>query len=277
VPGLSRTPQSDPQDPAAKLRAAVLGSGSQGNCVVVESGEDRILLDAGFSCRQLEKRLRRVGVRPDSLRAIVLTHEHTDHCCGAEVLARRHDLPIYGTRGTLEGCRFRDPRSLRLVPIAAGVRFAAAGFEVEAFAVPHDAREPVGLVVEDSGSRRLALISDLGELLPPFAGCLRGVHVLVQETNHDVDMLRRGPYPWSLKQRVASGHGHLSNQQAADGVARLVGDELQWMVLYHLSRTNNLPALAADKIGEELERMGSSARLMVASQSEPSSWLEVST
>ena len=255
----------------------MLGSGSEGNAVVVESEEDRILLDAGFACRQLEKRLRRVGLSPGSLRAIVLTHEHSDHCRGAETFARRHDLPIYGTRGTLEGCRFREPRSLRLIPIAAGVPFPAAGFEVEAFAVPHDAREPVGLVVEDRSSHRLALVSDLGELSPPFARCLEGLHVLVQETNHDLDMLRRGPYPWSLKRRVAGGHGHLSNQQAADGVSRLVCDELQWMVLYHLSRTNNLPALAADKIGEELERTGSAARLMVACQSEPSSWLEVST
>ena len=245
---------------------------------IAASGKgDRILLDAGFSCRQLEKRLRRVGLEPGSLRAIVLTHEHADHCCGAETFARRHDLPIYGTRGTLEGCRFREPQSLRLVPIVPGVPFPAAGFEVEAFAVPHDARDPVGLVVEDSDNHRLALVSDLGELSPPFAACLEGVHVLVQETNHDVDMLRRGPYPWSLKQRVAGDHGHLSNQQAADGVARLVGDELQWMVLYHLSRTNNLPALAADKISEELERTGSAARLMVACQSEPTSWLEVST
>jgi phosphoribosyl 1,2-cyclic phosphodiesterase len=270
---LSSPPFSPPQEHG--LRAAVLGSGSGGNSLILESSSDRILLDAGFSCRELERRLRSVGVEPETLRAIVLTHEHRDHCRGAELLSRRWDLPIYGTRGTLEGCRFAQPRALRLVPFAIGLPFSVSGFRLEAFAVPHDAREPVGLVVEDGCNRRLGLITDLGSFPERLDRTLGRLSVLVQETNHDLDMLRSGPYPWALKKRVAGDKGHLSNDQAASGLARVLCDELQFVVLYHLSRTNNRPTLAEASIGEELHRNGSEARLLVAHQTEPSTWLEV--
>ena len=256
---------------------AVLGSGSAGNGVVLESGGDRILLDAGFSCREIERRLRLMGVEPETLEAIVLTHEHRDHCRGAELLARRRDLPIYASRGTLEGCRFGEPRALRLVPFVVGVPFTVSGFVLEAFPVPHDAREPVGFVVEDEGRRRVGLVSDLGSFPRRLASSLERLNVLVQETNHDLEMLRSGPYPWSLKKRVAGENGHLSNGQAAAGLAQVMCDELQFVVLYHLSRTNNRPSLAEASIGEELDRTGSQARLLVSRQSEPSTWLEVTT
>lgn len=257
------------------MRAAVLGSGSGGNSTVLEADENRVLLDAGFSCKEIERRLRTLGVRPSSLQAIILTHEHSDHCRGAEVLARRYDLPIYGTRGTLEGCRFSDPRALRLVPIVADCRFEVGSICVCPFAVPHDAREPVGLVVEASGSCRLGLVADLGSPSRSAMARLEGLDILIQETNHDLDMLRRGPYPWALKQRVAGDRGHLSNEQASEMIRAVVGDALRWVVLYHLSETNNLPALAAACVAEELDRVGSSAALLVAQQSEPSTWLEV--
>lgn len=272
---MSSPPIFPPHEPV--LRVAVLGSGSSGNSLLLESGSDRILLDAGFSCREMERRLRSVGVEPDGLQAIVLTHEHQDHCRGAELLARRYHLPIYASRGTLEGCRFSRPAELRLIPFAVGFPFTASGFVLEAFPVPHDAREPVGLVVEDAGHRRLGLVSDLGRFPRRLATPLARLNVLVQETNHDLDMLRSGPYPWSLKKRVAGENGHLSNDQAAAGLCDLLCDELEVVVLYHLSRTNNRPALAEASIGEELERNGSPARLLVTSQSEPSTWLEVST
>ncbi len=272
---LSSPPFSPPQERG--LRAAVLGSGSAGNSLVLESSGDRILLDAGFTCRELERRLRSLDVEPESLRAIVLTHEHRDHCRGAELLSRRWDLPIYGTRGTLEGCRFAQPRALRLIPFAVGVPFSASGFVLEAFPVPHDAREPVGLVVEDGCKRRLGLITDLGWFPDRLDRTLGRLNVLVQETNHDLDMLRSGPYPWALKKRVAGKNGHLSNDQAASGLARVLCDELQFVVLYHLSRTNNRPALAEASIGEELHRNGSQARLLLTRQTEPSTWLEVMT
>ena len=149
------------------------------------------------------------------------------------------------------------------------------GFRVEAFRVPHDAREPVGFVIEDRHGRRLGLLADLGSRSQLAWGRLRDLDCLVLETNHDLQMLRTGPYPWHLKERVASRHGHLSNHDAAAGLDDLVSDRLQTVVLYHLSRTNNLPALAAREIGEKLAAVGSPAEIVVTRQEEPSPWVEI--
>jgi phosphoribosyl 1,2-cyclic phosphodiesterase len=146
---------------------------------------------------------------------------------------------------------------------------------VEPFAIPHDAREPVGLAVEDSAGRRLGLAADLGSRSRLAWARLAGVDFLVLETNHDLGLLRSGPYPWVLKQRIAGSHGHLSNEDAADGVPELVSDRLQWVVLYHLSQTNNSPALAADAVGEALAREGCPARVALTEQDRPTPWLEI--
>jgi len=257
------------------MRAVVLGSGSGGNAVVVESGECRLLIDAGFSCRELETRMRRVGCDPKSLRALILTHEHIDHVRGAARFATKHQVPVYATSGTLNGQEVGLEAATRAQVIRSGEPFAAGGFAVEAFAIPHDAREPVGFVVEDRGGRRLGLAADLGTPSRLAWGRLLDLDLLILETNHDLDMLRSGPYPWALKQRVAGRHGHLSNRQAADGLAELLSDRLKWLVLYHLSRTNNLPALAAATICEELARAGARTTLSVSHQFEPTEWLEV--
>ncbi len=257
------------------MRAVVLGSGSQGNALVVESWGRRILIDAGFSCRELEKRLRAVGVRPGSLEALVVTHEHGDHSRGASRFARKHRLPVYATGGTHAETGLAAHPDLTAHTLHSGEVALAGCFLVEPFAVPHDAREPVGLVVEDPNGRRLGLVADLGCRSRLAWGRLRDLDLLVLETNHDLEMLRNGPYPWSLKQRVASRHGHLSNRDAADGIAELVGDRLRAVVLYHLSRTNNLPALAAAEVGEALAAAGSEAGLTVADQDRPTPWLEV--
>jgi phosphoribosyl 1,2-cyclic phosphodiesterase len=151
-----------------------------------------------------------------------------------------------------------------------------AGFVVEPFMIPHDASEPVGFVVEDPCGRRIGLVADLGCRTSLAWGRLRDLDLLILETNHDLDMLRNGPYPWSLKQRVAGRHGHLSNREAAEGLPELIGDRLRWVVLYHLSRTNNLPALAAAAVGETLDREGCSAQMAVSEQDHPTPWLEVS-
>ncbi len=257
-----------------RLRLAVLGSGSGGNALLVESGDQRLMIDAGFSSREIEKRMARVGVEPDGLQALILTHEHTDHARGAARFARRHRVPAYATAGTLEEVdlsRARVPvRTLR-----SGEPCAVGSFVVEPFGVPHDAREPVGLVVEDGHGRRVGLVADLGSRSRLAWGRLLELDILVLETNHDLEMLRNGPYPWPLKQRVASRHGHLSNREAAEGVRELSCDRLRWVVLYHLSRVNNLPVLAAAAVGEELARAGASAELCVSDQFEPTPWLGV--
>lgn len=257
------------------MRAIVLGSGSGGNAVLVESGGKRLLIDAGFSCREIENRLRGAGVEAASLSALLLTHEHEDHVRGARRLASRHRLPVYATAGTFAGGEPGAELCASGIRIRSGEPFEAAGFAVEPFAIPHDAREPVGFVVEDAAGRRLGLVADLGCPSRLAWGRLRDLDLLLLETNHDLDMLRSGPYPWVLKQRVAGRHGHLSNRQAADGLAELVGERLRHVVAYHLSRTNNLPVLAAAALGEELDRLGASCEVVLSEQSNPTSWLEV--
>jgi phosphoribosyl 1,2-cyclic phosphodiesterase len=258
------------------MRIAVLGSGSRGNAVLVESGGRRLLLDAGFSCREIEKRLAGLGVAASSLEALVITHEHQDHVRGADRLARRHALPVYATAGTLEETRGLTVQARKqCTTIESGRPLEVAGFEIEPFAIPHDAAEPVGFVVQAPDGCRLGLAGDIGSRSRLAWGRLVDLDVLVLETNHDLEMLRNGPYPWVLKQRVAGRHGHLSNRDAADGVPELLCDRLRRVVLYHLSQTNNLPALAAAEIGEVLDREGSLAEIAVTEQDRASSWIEV--
>jgi len=258
------------------MRIVVLGSGSRGNAVVVESGSRRLLLDAGFSCRRLEHRMKALGLDPASFDAVLLTHEHSDHVRGVERFSRRHSLPVYATEGTLAETPLGEEAARRAVVLRSGDRCEIGdGFEIEPFAIPHDAREPVGLVVEDSAGHRLGLVADLGSRSRLAWGRLRELDFLLLETNHDLEMLRSGPYPWVLKQRVASRHGHLSNHDAAEGLPELISDRLRWVVLYHLSQTNNTPALAADTLGETLDREGCAARVAVTDQDEPTPWLDL--
>ena len=256
------------------LRAAVLGSGSGGNSTIVESVDGCLLLDAGFSCRELERRLDLVGRSATDVDAVLLTHEHEDHSRGACRFARRHQVPVYGTRGTYRGPQLRElGRFAR--PMGPAVPLTAAGFRIEVFPVPHDAREPVGIVVESGGGYRLGLATDLGRRTAEAWRSLRDLDVLLLESNHDLDMLRTGPYPWRLKERVASARGHLSNEEAAAGLDELLSDRLSWVVLCHLSETNNSPAFAAAAVQPVLDRRGSSAKLVVAEQHRPGPWLEV--
>jgi len=243
--------------------------------VVVESGSFRLLIDAGFSCRELERRMRAVGVEPSTIQALLLTHEHEDHVRGADRFARKHALPVYLTTGTQLGTPLGDEVAVRVERIASGRPFEVGPFGIEAFDIPHDAREPVGFVLQDPAGRRLGLVADIGCRTQLAWARLAAVDLLLLETNHDLEMLRSGPYPWSLKQRVASRHGHLSNREAAEGLPELLHDRLRAVVLYHLSRTNNLPAIAAAEIGETLAREGSAAEVVISNQFEPTPWLEV--
>ncbi|HEX4961173.1 MAG TPA: MBL fold metallo-hydrolase [Thermoanaerobaculia bacterium] len=264
-----------PRRAGPPLRIGVLGSGSGGNAVVVESAGKRILIDAGFSCRELGRRMAVLGVDPKTISAVVLTHEHQDHCKGADGFARRYKVPVLATAGTLEGAGLREERMRSATLLRSGEPREVAGFVLEPFLIPHDAAEPVGFVVEDPCGRRLGLVADIGCRTSLAWGRLSDLDVLVLETNHDLDMLRNGPYPWTLKQRVAGRHGHLSNREAAEGLPELMGERLSWVALYHLSRTNNLPALAAAAIGEVLDREGCRARLAVTEQFHPTPWMEV--
>src|SRR5215203_496364 len=278
APGAEPVPEPvrcAPRLPGPPMRIGVLGSGSGGNAVVVESGPHRLLIDAGFSCKELVKRMARLDFDPATLGGLVLTHEHQDHRKGAQRFSRRFKLPVFGTAGTLDGAGLRGAAVPKAVEIRSGEPCEIAGFVVEPFLIPHDAAEPVGLVVQDPLGRRIGLVADVGCRTSLAWGRLCDLDVLILETNHDLDMLRNGPYPWSLKQRVAGRHGHLSNREAAEGLPELLCDRLRWVALYHLSRTNNLPALAAAAVGEALEREGCSARVAITEQDHPTQWLEV--
>ncbi|MEM8994318.1 MAG: hypothetical protein AAGF23_05945, partial [Acidobacteriota bacterium] len=153
--------------------------------------------------------------------------------------------------------------------------FEVAGFAVEPFSIPHDAREPVGFVVEDAAGNRIGVVADLGTRSQLAWGRLRDLDALIIETNHDLQMLRDGPYPWVLKQRVAGRHGHLSNKEAAEGLPELVSDRLEAVILYHLSRTNNEASIASEAVGASLEAEGCNARVLVTSQDQPTPWIEI--
>jgi phosphoribosyl 1,2-cyclic phosphodiesterase len=261
--------------PRPALRMVVLGSGSGGNAIVLEVGETRLLIDAGFSARELGRRMKGVGIDPASISALLLTHEHSDHCRGAARFARHHKLPVFATAGTLDGIELPEAVVANATTLRSGEVCELAGLRCEPFMLPHDAREPIGFVLEDSSGRRVGLVADCGTRSQLAWTRLRDLDVLILETNHDLEMLRSGPYPWPLKQRVAGRHGHLSNREAAEGLPELVNGRLQWVVLYHLSRTNNLPALAAAAVGEALDRSRCGARLVLSAQDFATPWLEV--
>lgn len=257
------------------MRFVVLGSGSRGNALAIESGGRRILVDAGFSCREMGRRLESLGSRLEDFEALLLTHEHSDHRRGADVMVRRYGLPVFATEGTLRGAALRPEAAALSEPLRSGEPFEVAGFRVEAFSLPHDAADPVGFVIEDSEGHRLGLAADLGCRTQLAWARLRDLDALILETNHDLHMLRTGPYPWALKQRVAGRYGHLSNAEAAEGLVDLLCDDLRTVVLYHLSQTNNLPALAAEAIGEKLDKEGCDAQVVVTQQQSPSDWIEL--
>jgi phosphoribosyl 1,2-cyclic phosphodiesterase len=256
------------------MRFCVLGSGSSGNAVVVESGGRSLLIDAGFSCRELERRMAAIGLDPATVAGIVLTHEHGDHVKGAPRFSRRFSVPVHATKGTLS--RLRLPSfAPEPVVLRAGRSLEMEPFRLEPFTVSHDAREPIGMVVESDAGHRLGLAADLGVRNHEAWSKLRDLDGIILESNHDLEMLMRGPYPWRLKQRIAGDRGHLSNADAAEGVTELVGDRLAWVVLYHLSKVNNQPAIAEETVGEALAKVGARAELHVSSQTVPLPWMEI--
>ena len=237
------------------MRVTVLASGSGGNVCVVESGATRVLVDAGLSGREIERRMKARGLSAESVAAIFVTHEHQDHCSGALSFSTRFGCPIYATAGTaeslgLEGDLFSP--YVRIEPGREG-RIGAIGFRT--YATPHDANESVAYAFE-ADDARLVVASDLGRADEDFVDFVRHATALLLEFNHDEDMLRDGPYTWPLKKRISGGWGHLSNRQSAEVVRRAVGPKLRRVVATHLSRTNNTPPLALATLADALERAG---------------------
>jgi len=238
------------------LELAVLGSGSSGNSALVCLGDTRILVDAGLSARQIGVRLEALGVDPDSLSAIVLTHEHGDHTRGIDVFCRKRPLPVYGTNHTCAMLRDDVKAEVTWRQFEAGAAFQLGGIEVETFSVPHDAVDPVGFVFRcEHGSA--GVLSDVGHVTRAVLDRLRGVNLLFAEANYDETMLQNDPKrPWATKQRIGNRHGHLSNDQTVELVRELAGDHLSRVVLGHLSSDCNTPELATALVTKALEENG---------------------
>jgi len=230
---------------------------------VVEGGGSRLLIDCGLTVRQLDTRMRAAGIEIGSVDAVCVSHEHVDHVRGLPVLLRRHRTPLFATEGTLVSIRDRLAATGRL---EAERELCVGGLTVLPVATSHDAAEPVGFVVAD-GATRVALVTDTGDVTPALLERLSGCHALFLEANHDPDMLRIGPYPWHLKQRIASSTGHLSNLQTRNALERLVHSRLEVVVGMHLSRENNAPELALAELARVLG--GSDVHVAVADQQRP--------
>jgi phosphoribosyl 1,2-cyclic phosphodiesterase len=287
------------------MRMTVLASGSKGNSTLVASSRTRILVDAGLSCRELMKRMQMANEDPAAIDALLITHEHQDHVQGVAVLARKLGVPVYFTQATHRAWmrwmmpqkrltyaawlalrqqppgveevekasveKAEDPCSLPGVEyFSAGSGFSIGDIVVTPFTIPHDAADPVGFVFEADGVR-MAIATDLGYMPPNVKMAIRNCDVLMLESNHDLEMLRDGPYPWSVKQRVMSRVGHLSNEATSDFLEKNYDGNASYVVLAHLSESNNLPELARVTAERALrDRMSLLAnKLLLAQQDGP--------
>ena len=253
---------------------APLGSGSAGNAYYFESDGTSILVDAGFGPRETKKRLEQVGRDIEKLHAIVLTHEHYDHMRGAEAIARKYGMPIYLTRGTLHALEF-DPVETKVVTFENNTTFSIGELNVHACRTIHDAADPACFVIEARDGTRVGLASDLGYVDDAVMKHLQGCDGLFFESNHDLDMLRMGTYPWSLKRRIMSRFGHLSNDDSMSAVQRMIGGDLKTLCLIHLSQKNNHEKIVRDMAARLLKQTGAQLELGIALQFEPTGVFEV--
>lgn len=234
----------------------VLGSGSAGNATYIETDETRLLVDAGFSARQIRKRLASIGRTPENLTAILITHEHSDHSQGVRLLSEKLGTPVYCNRLTREVLQSQCRHALAGGVFETGSSFEVGDVLVDTFSVPHDAEDPVGFLIRTE-SGNVGFLTDLGHATRLVVERVREAHVLLLEANHDVQMLQDDlRRPWSLKQRILSRHGHLSNEAAAATVEQIFSDQLRHLYLGHLSRDCNRPELARQTVTCKLERLG---------------------
>lgn len=260
------------------VSVTVLASGSKGNCTLVSSSSTRLLIDAGVSCREILRRLQLCGEDPCGVNAVLITHEHSDHVSGIRVLARKLKIPVYVTAGTYQAYQraTRDANGHRVVlerceHFCSGKGFQVGDISVIPFTIPHDAVDPVGFTFRADGIK-VGICTDLGYMPASVRDHLRGCHVLMIESNHDLELLRGGPYPWSVKQRVMSRVGHLSNDALADFLTTDYDGGAEFLILAHLSEQNNHPEIARMTAERALGGQRSlflQNRLMLAAQNEP--------
>jgi phosphoribosyl 1,2-cyclic phosphodiesterase len=237
------------------VHLTILGSGSAGNCAYLETGETRLLIDAGFSARQTRQRLAAIGRAPECLSGILITHEHSDHISGLTVLCAKLQIPLYCNRLTKESMEFQLGARFDCRIFETGGSFEVGDVTVDTFSIPHDASDPVGFLIHTAAGN-IGFLTDLGHATKLALERVRAANVLVLETNHDLKMLQDSSRPWSLKQRIAGRHGHLSNEDAAQVAQEIMSAELRHLYLGHLSRECNQPALALRVINERLKKIG---------------------
>ena len=255
----------------------VLASGSKGNCTLISSGGTRLLVDAGLSCRELLRRMALCGESPSGVDAILITHEHSDHVSGLHVLAKRLKIPVYMTGATHDAYRkcARDSsgnkiKLERLEVFRAGHAFEIGDVTVTPFTIPHDAADPVGYTFRSEGIK-VGVCTDLGYMPASVRHHIRGCQMLMIESNHDLELLRGGPYPWAVKQRVMSRVGHLSNDALADFLTTDYDGGAEYLILAHLSEQNNHPEIARMTAERALGEQRNFVRnqLLLAAQHQP--------
>ena len=254
------------------LSICPLASGSHGNSVFVSSGEISVLVDAGLSGVELERRMSTRGLSPESLSAIVVTHEHTDHVKGVGILSRRYNIPIYINEKTCLGASGKIGKVEMLEYFRCGQSFKIGDIRLEPFSISHDALDPAGLTLEHK-KIKIGIATDMGVVTNLVKEHLKGCALVYIEANHDCDMLMNGSYPWYLKQRIKGRKGHLSNQDAADMLGEIKSDNLNYVILAHLSEQNNTPEKAFNTVNEII---GSSCiKLSVAMPHKPGDIIEL--
>lgn len=239
------------------MKFGTIASGSSGNCLYAGNDNTHILIDAGISCKRIVEGLKTFELEGKNLQGILVTHEHTDHVSGLGVLSRKYHIPIYGTEKTLRKiCEMENlgkiDREL-FQPIQTGKNFFIGDLDIESFSISHDAADPVCYMIHE-GNKKLGIVTDLGYYDDRIVGHLKESDLLYVEANHDIHMLQAGPYPYYLKRRILSDHGHLCNEKAAQLVVELMNDHLHRVILGHLSKENNYPDLALATVKNEVDQ-----------------------
>ncbi len=247
-----------------------LGSGSNGNATLVRVRDTLLLIDAGFSAKIICQRLESIGISPNDLAAILVSHEHSDHVKGVPVMARKFGMPVWLTHGTYR--RLKDKNMPVVEHFHPHGSFCIGDAKVTPFPIPHDAAEPCQFIVSD-GRRRFAIATDMGCVTPYISELLEGVDALLLEANYDGQMLRNGVYPYALQSRIDGRYGHLSNEQSADLAASIEHPGLQKLFLGHLSENNNTPDSALDSVANRLRRGADD--VCVLKRASVSDWFEV--
>ena len=255
------------------MRFSVLGSGSRGNSVYIESGRTGILIDAGFSGKEIATRLQSIGRDLARVHALCITHEHNDHICGVGVLSRSCKIPTYINGGTFAAGEKKIGRLAMCKEFATGDILQIGDLEVRSFRISHDTADPVGYVVSD-GKSSIGYCTDTGKVSHLIGQRLARCNGLILEFNHNLQMLKNGPYPLPLQQRVRSSRGHLCNEDAASFLAELIGDHLRTVVLAHLSATNNTPELACAAARLAVPHWGDTA-MVIAGQDTATTLVEL--